>query len=248
MYRCLKPGGKAIIMLYYKWSAMVFGDIILGRGIWQGALWETRSIGKLISKYTEWDSQTETSVNPLTKVYSKREAGNTSGASAIRSWSCITCGAGTSVRCEGYFLWFRNRFCAIFIGVWDGTSSFRPRNNLPRMCGIAAILDYTSFPRRNELQPMVDIRRHVGPDGDGMLIDGPMAMGMRRLSIIDLAGGEQPIFNEDGTVAVVFNGEIFNLHRITPRADPKGTPVRYEQRYRNVCACTKNTVRRCCPS
>lgn len=74
VYRCLKPGGKAIIMLYYKWSAMVFGDIILGRGIWQGALWKTRSIGELISRYTEWDSQTETSTNPLTKVYSKREA------------------------------------------------------------------------------------------------------------------------------------------------------------------------------
>jgi len=71
------------------------------------------------------------------------------------------------------------------------------------MCGIAAILDYRNFPRRDELQPMVDIQRHRGPDGDGVLIDGPMAMGMRRLSIIDLAGGDQPIFNEDGTVAVV---------------------------------------------
>ena len=74
VYRCLVPGGKAIIMLYYKWSAMVFGDIILGRGVRQGHLWETRSIQELISKYTEWDSQTEQSVNPLTKVYSKREA------------------------------------------------------------------------------------------------------------------------------------------------------------------------------
>jgi len=74
VHRCLKPGGKAIIMLYYKWSAMVFGDIILGRGIRQGHLWKVRSIGELISKYTEWDSQTANSINPLTKVYSKREA------------------------------------------------------------------------------------------------------------------------------------------------------------------------------
>src|SRR5205823_4342816 len=59
---------------YYKWSAMVFGDIILGRGLRQGALWKVRNLGELISKYTEWDSQTETSVNPLTQVFSKREA------------------------------------------------------------------------------------------------------------------------------------------------------------------------------
>jgi len=74
VHRCLAPGGTAIIMLYYKWSAMVFGDIILGRGLRQGALWKVRNIQDLISKYTEWDSQTEQSVNPLTKVYSKREA------------------------------------------------------------------------------------------------------------------------------------------------------------------------------
>ncbi len=74
VYRCLRPGGLAIIMLYYKWSAMVFGDILLGRGLRQGALWKAGGIGPLISKYTEWDSQTETSVNPLTRVFSKREA------------------------------------------------------------------------------------------------------------------------------------------------------------------------------
>jgi len=74
VYRCLKPGGLAIIMLYYKWSAMVFGDILLDRGLRQGALWKAGGIGQLISKYTEWDSQTETSVNPLTRVFSKREA------------------------------------------------------------------------------------------------------------------------------------------------------------------------------
>lgn len=74
VYRCLKPGGEAIIMLYYKWSAMTLGHIILGSGIRQGALWKTKSISKLISNYTEWDSQTETNVCPLTKVYSKREA------------------------------------------------------------------------------------------------------------------------------------------------------------------------------
>jgi len=73
VHRCLRPGGKAIIMLYYKWSALIFGHTILGYGVRQGKLLKTRSIGKLISNYTEWDSQYEGNVNPLTKVYSKRE-------------------------------------------------------------------------------------------------------------------------------------------------------------------------------
>lgn len=74
VYRCLKPGGQAIIMLYYKWSAKLFGEILVGYGIRKGGLWKTRSIADLISQYTEFDSQTETSICPLTKAYSKREA------------------------------------------------------------------------------------------------------------------------------------------------------------------------------
>jgi len=61
-----------------------------------------------------------------------------------------------------------------------------------------------------DVKPMVDIQSHRGPDADGFLVDGPIAMGMRRLSIIDLAGGDQPIFSEDGSLGVVMNGEIFN--------------------------------------
>ncbi len=78
------------------------------------------------------------------------------------------------------------------------------------MCGIAGIFDLNKFPRLEDLKPMVDIQSHRGPDADGFLVDGPLAMGMRRLSIIDLAGGDQPIYNEDGSLGVVMNGELFN--------------------------------------
>lgn len=78
------------------------------------------------------------------------------------------------------------------------------------MCGIAGIFDLERRPTRSDLEPMVAIQRHRGPDAAGFLNEGPLAMGMRRLSIIDLPGGDQPIFNEDRSVAIVFNGEIFN--------------------------------------
>src|ERR1700691_5027336 len=78
------------------------------------------------------------------------------------------------------------------------------------MCGIAGIFDPYRHPQLADLKPMVDIQIHRGPDADGFLVDGPIAMGMRRLSIIDLAGGDQPIFSEDKSLAVVMNGELFN--------------------------------------
>ena len=56
---------------------------------------------------------------------------------------------------------------------------------------------------------------HRGPDGAGTHVADGVALGMRRLSIIDLAGGTQPIWNEDRTIAVVFNGEIYNYVELT---------------------------------
>lgn len=78
------------------------------------------------------------------------------------------------------------------------------------MCGIAGILDFADPPTRAQLAPMVGILRHRGPDADGFVVNGPLAMGMRRLAIIDLATGDQPIDNEDRSLTVVFNGEIYN--------------------------------------
>jgi asparagine synthase (glutamine-hydrolysing) len=80
------------------------------------------------------------------------------------------------------------------------------------MCGIAGILDLkaTTSPRREELSAMMAKLHHRGPDGRGMYVDGPVGLAHTRLSIIDIAGGEQPIHNEDRSVWVTFNGEIFN--------------------------------------
>ena len=80
------------------------------------------------------------------------------------------------------------------------------------MCGIAGI--YHDDPAANAserlLSEMCERIIHRGPDGGGQFVDGNVALGHRRLSIIDVSGGDQPIFNEDRNVLVVFNGEIYN--------------------------------------
>lgn len=80
------------------------------------------------------------------------------------------------------------------------------------MCGIAGLfsLPQAEPPRAQQLQAMVTALHHRGPDGQGMHIDGPIGLGHARLSIIDVEGGAQPMHNEDRSVWVVFNGEIFN--------------------------------------
>src|SRR5215207_3722444 len=80
------------------------------------------------------------------------------------------------------------------------------------MCGIAGILDPTLAPDAIEptLRRMTASLTHRGPDDEGCFCEGQLGIGMRRLSIIDVAGGQQPISNEDGQVQVVFNGEIYN--------------------------------------
>src|SRR6478672_2714801 len=63
---------------------------------------------------------------------------------------------------------------------------------------------------------------HRGPDEEGQLLRGSLAMGMRRLAIIDITGGQQPIANEDGTFEVVFNGEIFNFQELRTELEQFG--------------------------
>jgi asparagine synthase (glutamine-hydrolysing) len=83
------------------------------------------------------------------------------------------------------------------------------------MCGIAGMFGakttMTFAERREVIQRMCNVITHRGPDDEGFHIEGGLAIGMRRLSIIDVASGRQPISNEDGTVWIVFNGEIYNF-------------------------------------
>ena len=82
------------------------------------------------------------------------------------------------------------------------------------MCGIAGILEFGKDAQVDSgaLRQMCDIMAHRGPDDDGFFTQGRIGLGMRRLSIVDVAGGHQPISNEDGSIWIVFNGEIYN-HR-----------------------------------
>lgn len=89
------------------------------------------------------------------------------------------------------------------------------------MCGIAGILDWENDPKFH-LSDMLDIVTHRGPDDEGRFVQGPLAMGMRRLSIIDLNGGHQPISNEDESVVVVFNGEIYNYVELRESLEKRG--------------------------
>ncbi len=84
------------------------------------------------------------------------------------------------------------------------------------MCGIAGIVSFNqaSLPDVGQVQRMCDVIRHRGPDAYGYDIRDGVGLGMRRLSIIDLDGGNQPIFNEDGSILCVFNGEIYNFEEL----------------------------------
>ena len=91
------------------------------------------------------------------------------------------------------------------------------------MCGIAglAALDGAGVDARG-LDAMIDALAHRGPDDRGVRIDGPVALAARRLAIIDLAHGEQPIGNEDGSVVVVQNGEIYNHEQLREELRARG--------------------------
>src|SRR5262245_24406427 len=92
------------------------------------------------------------------------------------------------------------------------------------MCGIAGILysDSSRIPDRALLQAMGDAIAHRGPDGEGFLCEPGVGLVHRRLSIIDLSGGGQPMGNEDGSIQVVFNGEIYNFPQVRAGLEARG--------------------------
>jgi asparagine synthase (glutamine-hydrolysing) len=89
------------------------------------------------------------------------------------------------------------------------------------MCGITGIVGSLRT-ERAALQRMNDALRHRGPDGEGMFWSDDAGLAMRRLAIIDVAGGDQPIFNEDGSVCVVYNGEIYNYLELREQLRARG--------------------------
>ena len=91
------------------------------------------------------------------------------------------------------------------------------------MCGICGVLDlrHHRFPVQ-DVEAMSEVLRHRGPDDHGIVFSNPMSFGFRRLSIVDLPGGKQPMSNEDGTIWIAFNGEIYNHRELRPTLERRG--------------------------
>ncbi|UCG22692.1 MAG: asparagine synthase (glutamine-hydrolyzing) [Chloroflexota bacterium] len=89
------------------------------------------------------------------------------------------------------------------------------------MCGICGTVSPGGV-KAPEIQAMMETIAHRGPDDDGLYVNGSVGLGARRLSIIDLALGHQPISNEDGTIWIVFNGEIYNYKQLRSGLEAKG--------------------------
>jgi len=92
---------------------------------------------------------------------------------------------------------------------------------------------------------MRDLLVHRGPDDCGLFLDGPVGLGHRRLSIIDLGGGHQPMHNADGTTCVVYNGEIYNYPELRTHLTERGRESPY---YRKLAPCERGAYHRRVPS
>jgi asparagine synthase (glutamine-hydrolysing) len=92
------------------------------------------------------------------------------------------------------------------------------------MCGIAGIVKFDPRERVEEqrLVAMRDVLRHRGPDGEGVFLDGPAGLAHRRLAIVDVGAGHQPMANEDGSIWISFNGEIYNHADLRPSLEMHG--------------------------
>jgi asparagine synthase (glutamine-hydrolysing) len=97
------------------------------------------------------------------------------------------------------------------------------------MCGIAGLVRFDGRPvLETDIRSMCRVMVHRGPDEEGVFLGAGVGMGMRRLSIIDLSGGQQPVSNEDGSIWVVFNGEIYNYPDLREQLTRNGHVLRSE--------------------
>jgi asparagine synthase (glutamine-hydrolysing) len=95
------------------------------------------------------------------------------------------------------------------------------------VCGIAGIVDTTGRPvDKALLRAMTTTQAHRGPDGEGFVCRGPVGLGHRRLAIIDLATGDQPMANDDESIWIVFNGEIYNFRELRKDLEAEGARFR----------------------
>jgi asparagine synthase (glutamine-hydrolysing) len=99
------------------------------------------------------------------------------------------------------------------------------------MCGIAGVVDWSGKapPRLSELARMLAIIHHRGPDENGVYLDATIGLASARLSIVDLSTGQQPITNEDGSLWIVFNGEVFNYPELRRELEARGGHEFYTQ-------------------
>src|SRR6185436_19826485 len=145
---------------------------------------------------------------------------STSGASAARG-SLRKSGSAAGARPRSSSIHWK-RLPARRVG--PGPKSSRRSPSFPRwvherdvlMCGIVGVAHSHGVGpvSREIIDRMCAAIRHRGPDDRGVYLGGAVGLGMQRLSIIDLAGSNQPVFNEDGTKAIVFNGEIYNYREL----------------------------------
>jgi len=82
------------------------------------------------------------------------------------------------------------------------------------MCGIAGIVNFKEEADIKRIKSMCDCMQRRGPDAEGIYIKDNIALGHRRLSVIDIESGNQPMFSDDGNIVIVFNGEIYNFKKL----------------------------------
>src|SRR5580704_8909118 len=115
------------------------------------------------------------------------------------------------------------------------------------MCGICGVIGIEQSELGEAItRRMMEALWHRGPDEDGLLVAPSASLGMRRLSIIDLPGGRQPVFNEKRDVAVVFNGEIYNFGQLRKTLEDRGHAFRTHSDTEVIVTPMKNGAQNAC--